>query len=107
MSTKKGKAKNIVTKSEIVTSDSAITINMNDTPLPVEWDITYPIAIDRVIKQLRSDDELFSAYKANISIFVYDAIVRSKKKKGSELNYEEILEACNIGAKDFLEVMTK
>jgi hypothetical protein len=105
MSAKKGKTKDLITKAETIITDA------RDTPsvhlVLNEMNMTYTQAIDRVIKELRSDEELFNAFKNNIVIFIYESIVKSKKNKGSELHFEEIKLACEAGAKNFLEVMTK
>lgn len=64
--------------------------------------------------QLRSDPELYQAYKANIAMFVYDAITYAIKRKKAHLNVksvqltqEERVMACNEGADNFLKELIK
>lgn len=52
------------------------------------------------------NQEVNDMYQANIAMFVFDAIRRAKGKKYYMTN-KALHEACNQGAKDFLDMLEK
>lgn len=62
--------------------------------------------IEELQKALKEDKELYFAYQANIAMAIFDEICRRKKSK-KYLNSKDLHEACNEGAKSFLDLLVK
>ncbi len=59
--------------------------------------------LGEMLNKTAEDKELFYGYQANIAMCVYD-VLRARKKGKQYLTNKELIEACNQGASNFLQM---
>ena len=62
-------------------------------------------AIDILIDKLKTDEQYYYSWQANIAMFIHDECMRYKKKNNKKvLSNKDLHTCCNIGAKEFLNL---
>lgn len=62
-------------------------------------------AVKTLIESLKKDKGLKQSYVANIAMCCFDEVSNTQKSRNKKLNQQELLQACNKGAENFIDLL--